>query len=792
MRRLALLLPLLSCIYSFAQKNEFGSIRGTVSTSDGQPAETVSVLLKNTNAGTTTDAKGNFEIRRVKPGNYTLMFSLSGYSEKDSVVLIKVHEETILHVRIEQTYNELQRVIVSSKANTKYTETNPSSSLRLNMPLNEIPQNINVTTSQLLADQGLVTMSEALRTVSGIQKNEGDLNDIKLNFRGIASIFNVYRNGLGNYVWNQQEDIAMIEKIEFIKGPSGFIVSNLPPGGIVNVITKQPQRDPVASVTAEYGSFSLFRLTTDWGGAFSKKSKFTYRFNAGVHHQQRAFQFSHAQRYFICGALKYEPDKKNTITAEYNYMWGKTSGNNVNVPSVNGKLFSLPRNFAVADSKTDNLIAGDNYFRLLATHQFTDNWNINLLLGHIHGKWGEGYQLLADPDKPVTNDTLYRYAGRDDWHSSYRMVQVYLNGVFHTGKTIEHKLLAAFDYCSTGGTDPFGTTDSKLGLYMPNPNYYVNPDSLKNFPYPDTNIFRAKNPALYLEDHMKIKGKLVITVAGRFTHLNDTHITSKTPDYQQHSHYDVFTPRVGFNWLFSDAFSVYLIYDQFFIPQYQKNIQNKPFKPLTGYNLEAGLKHFFFDKKLNTSLSVYRILANNALEPDPFHPNNYIQTAQYLHKGVEADIAGNISPAFTISANYAYADARISRGDSDQLGRKKLGTPDHSANLWLKYRLLNAKLRGFSFAVGYQYMGHRSALGNYDPKGNIYLPVYNLLDASINYSSRKFDIRLNIYNITDINYASNGFYNTSTNEWRYTPGEPINFRFSVGINLVNEKKNRSN
>jgi len=355
----------------------------------------------------------------------------------------------------------------------------------------------------LLADQGLVNMTEAIRTVSGIQKIQGDLNDFTLNIRGVASFFNVYRNGVGQYVWNQQEDIAMIEKIEFIKGPAGFMVSNFPPGGLVNIVTKQPVQEPVASLTAEYGSFNLFRLTTDWGGAFSKKSKFTYRLNAGLHHQQRAFQFSDAQRYFICGALKYEPDKKNTITAEYNYMWGKTSGNNVNVPSVNGKLFSLPRNFAVADSKTDNLIADDNYFRLLATHQFNDNWKINLLLGHIDGKWGEGYQLLADPDKPVTNDTLYRYAGRDDWHSSYWMAQVYLNGTFYTGKHIEHKLFSAFDYCSSGGTDDWGTTDSKFGLYIPNPDYYVNPDSLKSLTQLDTNIFRAKNPSLYLEDHIK-------------------------------------------------------------------------------------------------------------------------------------------------------------------------------------------------------------------------------------------------------------------------------------------------
>jgi len=711
-----LVLSIISML-ALAQHRETGSIKGFVRTSDGRPAESVSVLIKNTQLGTVTNENGSFEFRRLKPGNYILVFSLSGYSGKDSSVSVKEKEQTILHVQLEQTYAELQKVIITSGAGTKYVETNPSSSLRLNMPLNEIPQNITVTKRELLTDQGLVTMSEAIRTVSGIQKNEGDLNDITLNIRGVENFFNIYRNGMGHYVWNQQEDIAMIEKIEFIKGPAGFIVSDLPPGGVVNIITKQPQRDPVASANIEYGSFNLFRLTTDWGGAFSKKSKFTYRFNAGLHHQQRAFKFSHAQRYFICGALKYEPDKKNTITAEYNYMWGKTSGNNSNTPSLNGKLFSLPRDFAVADSKTDNLIADDNYFRLSATHQFNNNWNINLLLGNIHGKWGQGYQLLADSYMPVTNDTLYRYAARDDWRSSYRMAQVYLNGTFYTGKHIEHKLFSAFDYCSDGGTDDWGITDSKFGLYIPNPDYYVNPDSLKTFSQMETYIFRIKNPSVYVEDHIKIKEKLIITLGGRFTHLNSTIITDFIPSYQQHTHDDHFTSRFGVNWLFSDASSAFIVYNQFFFPVFQKNFGGKPFKPSTGYNLEAGIKHFFFNKKLNTSLSVYKILINNALEPDLLHQDNYIQTAQHIHKGVEMDIAGNITPAIMVNANYAFTDARVSKGDSYQVGKKKIGTPDHSANLWFKYRLLNGKLKGFSFALGYQYMGRRSASYIDDPGG---------------------------------------------------------------------------
>ena len=83
--------------------------------------------------------------------------------------------------------------------------------------------------------------------------------------------------------------------------------------------------------------------------------------------------------------------------------------------------------------------------------------------------------------------------------------------------------------------------------------------------------------------------------------------------------------------------------------------------------------------------------------------------------------------------------------------------------------------------MGYQYMGKRSAVLNWIPGDEIkFLPVYNLLDAAISYRNEKFNISLNVYNITNINYATLGYFNSATNEWRYTPGEPVNFRLSFG------------
>jgi len=86
-------------------------------------------------------------------------------------------------------------------------------------------------------------------------------------------------------------------------------------------------------------------------------------------------------------------------------------------------------------------------------------------------------------------------------------------------------------------------------------------------------------------------------------------------------------------------------------------------------------------------------------------------------------------------------------------------------------------------------MGKRSAVSYYNPDpATRFLPVYNLLDASLSYINEKFNISLNVYNITDTRYATAGIFNDAINEWRYTPGEPVNFRLSFGVNLVKHKK----
>jgi iron complex outermembrane receptor protein len=253
------------------EENRLGTIRGNIITADGQAAPNVTIRIKSTDQETITDDQGNFEFRKIKPGTYTLRISLIGYFDSAIAVEVKQNDTLYLKVQLRETYNELKNVIVEASVRPDYVETKTSESLRLSLPLIEVPQNITVVTRQLLADQGLLSMTEGIRNVSGVEKNYAGVNDYSLMIRGTDAAFNVFRNGVGGYyAWNLQEDIAMLQKTEFVKGPAGFMISIAEPGGIVNTVTKQPVKERIVKVNAAFGSFNMMRLTADLGGSFSK------------------------------------------------------------------------------------------------------------------------------------------------------------------------------------------------------------------------------------------------------------------------------------------------------------------------------------------------------------------------------------------------------------------------------------------------------------------------------------------------------------------------------------------
>ncbi len=361
---------------------------------------------------------------------------------------------------------------------------------------------------------------------------------------------------------------------------------------------------------------------------------------------------------------------------------------------------------------------------------------------------------------------MYRNSNFDDWRNYSAVAQAYLDEAFSTGINFKHRILLGIDYCHAGYSEALGNSgvDPKFGLNIYHPDYAVNMDSLHDFPIVPTNKLIWGWTSVYLQDNIKIKEKLLVTLAGHFTHAPVYFESPDVPVYARETKSNVVSPRFGLTWLFSENLSAYAMYDQSFWPQQGKNIQQEPFKPLSGYDLETGLKGYFFNKKLSLNISVYDIVKNNLVSVNPMNPNYSIQTGQVTSKGIDFDLTGNITSQLSVNMNYAYVDAKVTKdSDPNRIGMKNFGAPDNAFNLWVKYKIPRGIFRKISLAAGYQYMGKRAAELDWPADGiAMFLPAYNLLDLGVSYRTEKFFIAFNMYNLTDTHYASLGFSTPTT------------------------------
>ena len=157
-------LIMLSAVAALAQP---GGIHGTISTSDGAAAEYVNVSIKGTDKGTTTDATGKFEIRKVSPGTHILLASFVGFTPIEKSVEVESGKINTVDFVLNETSAQLSEVEVRGERDG-YKLDAPSNSLRLQSTLLETPQNIQIVTKDILKDQQVISMSDGLiRNVSG-------------------------------------------------------------------------------------------------------------------------------------------------------------------------------------------------------------------------------------------------------------------------------------------------------------------------------------------------------------------------------------------------------------------------------------------------------------------------------------------------------------------------------------------------------------------------------------------------------------------------------------------------
>jgi iron complex outermembrane receptor protein len=779
---------------AFSNEEPLSAIKGKVITQDGAAIPYVTIQIKEKNRGTVTNENGEFVFKRVRPGHYTLQVMLIGYKSVTQEVDVAEDQIAQVNIQLEATNQQLQEVIINSN---KYKAETVSNSLRLKTPLQEIPQNIQVISATLLADQQTFDIVDGItRNVSGVTRvGHWDNQYAQIRMRG--SKIPAFRNGMNiEASWGPTaEDAAMIERIEFVKGPAGFMLAAGEPGGFYNVVTKKPTGVTKGSASVSMGSFSTYRSALDLDGKLSKDGKLLYRFNFAATQKDFYTKYNYSNRYVIAPVLKYLVDDKTSVTLEYTYQWSKYLGNgNYQFSKKGWNDPDISNDFFYGDPSVEPGKLKDHSFYIYLDHQLNDRWQAHAQVAYFN------FGMVANSmwiDSIADNGDTRRYFSVGDEAGENRFAQASISGEEYTGG-IRHRILAGIDMGNKKFWGDFRTMnpDIKLpggrrfNIYAPE---YGIPfaeipvidrsQSVRTRAGQSAYISSVNYTSVYAQDELGfLHNNLRLSVGLRYTHAETVGKTKAAGITD-----NVFSPRVGLSYSINKSTSVYALYDQSFVPQSGLDSNLQAFKPVKGNDIEAGVKKEWFNGRWSTTLSAYRITRENSKVAlgikDSRGADVFVMLGETETKGIEVDINGEIVPGLNVNMNYAYTDSKITKeapntaADKTTVGNITPNTAAHVTNAWLTYRIGNGPLKGFGASGGIQWQAER-AVGT----TKVYnVPNYFRTDGGLNYSKGRYNVSLLVNNLLDnrklLSAASTA---TAQGIYSYIVEARRNFRMTVG------------
>lgn len=620
--------------------------------------------------------------------------------------------------------NKLNQVNVTIKRKVRIKTDTLSNTLKLQQSLIEIPQNIISVSTGLLQQQGALELKDAARNASGVYFGYNSTpfdNSATAQIRGFAAFTTL--NGMSrrfNYGASIDDD-AIIENVEFIKGPAGFLNSVGEPGGSINILTKTPGHK-LFNIVQTAGSFNLYRIAADIGSEVREKG-FSFRFNTAFQHKDSYLNDLRTNKYVVAPVIQYNFSPNTYVLAEYDFIRGEVENGSaiVKVRSEQDILKGpVSANYSAARGLPTSYTQNETG-RIYVVHKFNSNWQLTSQSSYLsspYKNWNmtsKGSMVNFD-----ANGNTRRRASLSMGAGKTFSSQLFANGQFHTG-SIRHQVLFGADYTSSKDSLSLNNGKNEFDYNRFTANSYVNPNTVNQI----TRINRTNNntflKSAFVYDNVKLFEKLLLTLGARYTwYKNEKETTNakgvvKTNNYNQKA----FSPRAALTYLVNPATSVYFLYDQSFVPQsYQRAIVDpvtkevigsEPINPQRGKDMELGVKKSWFNSRLYTTLNGFHTVKTNVPVTDLVNNGFVYPAGEVTSNGIEVDIIGNITDRLSIATNYTYVKATISKDDDVTLVGKELPqTPQQLFNAWVQYSFPMKNKASLNVSLGQTSMIKRS------------------------------------------------------------------------------------
>jgi iron complex outermembrane receptor protein len=767
-----LLIPLLAFLMAFAAcpasaQQLKGTLKGKIIIANGQAAPNVSVMLKGTQSGAVSDENGRFQLKAAA-GNYTLIISHVGLTKQEIPVTVEAGKVTVVpQITVDISASTLNEVSVTGNKTNKFARHSSDDVAKMPLTNLENPQVYSTISNELLTEQNVTTVDDALKNAPGVQlmweaTGRGGDGGGYYNMRGFITQ-SMLRNGIAGNVTNTI-DAVNVESIEVVKGPSATLFGNTfsSYGGLINRVTKQPYADFGGEVTATAGSFGYERTALDFNTPLDSAKKVLFRLNSALTDKGSYTNNGFNHNLAVDPSLVYKVNDRLTISfdAEINTAKGTLLPiyffpYNITAAGLGASFADqLPLQYRQSYNAGDlsQTSINENFYGQV-DYKIADHWKSQTNFASVYS-YSNGfgpYYYLASHDSIDRDD-------QSTLKSSEKTLEVQenINGDFHIGK-LRNRFLGGLDFTRVASQQMYleGTLDEvpdQGGNYLGfnsavMSDIYANPKDYYTFPY----IFNNNTYAVYASDVLNITDRLLASAALRLNYFDNQGSFDPTSGVTSGAyHQTALSPKFGLVYqLVKDQLSLFGNYQNGFTDENGTDINHHSFKPEEANQLEGGLKYDLFNGKLSGTLSYYDIKVKDIVRTDPDNANFSIQNGTQLSRGIEAEVIANPFTGFNVITGFAYNHSIYTNADSTVNGRRPAtaGSP-YMANLWASYRIQNDVLKGFGLGAGGNYARNNAVL-NSTTQGIFYLPEYYIFNASAFYEWKQFRLSAGVNNFTN-------------------------------------------
>lgn len=790
-KTLLVCIMLLSSIMMWGQNR--GSVSGNISLSDNSAAENITVTLKGTSQSAISNAQGQYEIKNVKPGTYTMRVTSVGINSVEESITIAEGEAVTRNFTLSVSREELDEVVIEARKKNKYTRE--SSPVVAKMPLKNIenPQVYNTITAELLKEQVVTNFDDALKNAPGIDKlwestGRGSDGAGYYSLRGFA-VQPTMVNGLPA-ITNGSPDPANIESIEVIKGPSGtlFGSSLISYGGLINVNTKRPYSTFGGNISYSGGTYGLNRYAVDVNTPLGADEKVAVRLNAAYHTENSFQDAGFRKSIFIAPSLTYQATDRLSFFVNAEIFDGKATnqtmlfldrGTDLKVHDINELGYDHKRSYTGND-----LYTGTNTFNVQAqmNYQISPEWVSQTVFSKTSTK-ADGYYSYLYEGTQYTSVTdgivLGRYMSKQNSETYGTDIQQNFIGDFKIGR-FRNRIVIGLDYFNRNIVN-------NSSPYVANGNIYIGRNLAQFTSFigatpagqygDDTGVLtQAGVDALladgqiaplktkeeifsaYAQDVFNILDNLSVMASLRVDRFsNKGNVLVDSDDYLQ----TALSPKFGVVYQpIQDKVALFANYMNGFVnvpPGTDQVTGQAPvtrtFKPEHANQFEVGTKVDLFDNRLTATLSYYDIQVSDMvyqIYSGPTDVTNY-QNGEQSSKGFEASVIAVPVKGWSILAGYSYNDSELSMGDPSFVGyRPESAGPRTLVNFWTSYKFSAGVLNGFGLGFGGNHASQNRIFNR--TVGAFTLPEYTVFNASAFYTINNFTFTAKLDNIGNVEY----------------------------------------